>query len=115
MKRIAQPPIDPRTRPAERRGFGPGLTLAVLGALAAFFGLGRITDVETLQGSLAIEREIHVAFAHGGVRYADYKPPGPGSPDGVWTEDREATSTSSSKSRRLLFRIDTAAKDPCPT
>lgn len=119
MKRVPQPPINALTRRREQRGAWPGLVLSVAGLLAGFFGLGRLTDVETVQGCLALEKEINMAFAHGGVKEAQAKPSPPSalnpgqpllSPEGL-----PLNLPATHGGGPLRFRIDTTAKDPCPT
>ena len=109
--------MQAQIRDREERGPWPGLMMAAVGLICGFFGLGRVTDVETLQGSLALEKEINVAFAHGGVKDARPKPPSlvpllPGqpvpSPETLFAQTRATGNTP-------RFRIDTTAKDPCPT
>ena len=119
MRRVPQPPIHAATRPRESRSAVPGLALALAGSLAGFFGLGRITDVETLQGGLALEREIHMAFAHGGVRDTHKTPPTLAALETAANNpalDALASVPASAHSQgRPRFQIDTTAKDPCPT
>jgi hypothetical protein len=119
MIRVPQPPMNPSARGAERHPAWLGLVMAGVGALFALFGLGRLTDIETVQGGLAIEREVNMAFAHGGVRDVSSQPPptipnrfGPPMSDEPVLPHQTA---SPGESEVVWIRIDMTAQNPCPT
>ena len=120
MQRVPQPDIDPSARDRERRSSWPGLVLGVVGLLTGLFGLGRVTDVETVGGGLAIESEINMAFAHGGVRVVTPKPGPAMSPEtGLppWTGPLGLAGGPGMGERegKLKLRVDAGATSPCPT
>jgi hypothetical protein len=122
MIKIPQPPILRDLRPAEDRKFWSGLLVSLAGLLLALFGLGRITDVETVQGGLAIEKEINMAFAHGGVKVTGLKPaPLPPPPDIGLPPGEDPNFPPipppilEPNNADVKLRIDPTATDPCPT
>ncbi len=120
MTASVQPRVDPAQRPRETRSFLPGFVFCVAGLLGALYGLGRLTSVEKVSGDLALETEVNMAIAHGGVRYVVEQQAGPesefdrarrrgvveGMPGGAgWREP----------ARVGRLRIDLTSKEPCPT
>ncbi len=118
MSRVPQPAIDPAARDPEIRASWPGLVLSVVGLLTGLFGLGRVTNVETVGGGLAVESEVNMAFAHGGVVVVSPKPaPSPPAATGLppWTAPQGLAGGTGTSDGKVKLQVDAGAKDPCPT
>jgi hypothetical protein len=87
-----------------------------------WWGEGRLTRIENLQGDATVEREVNMALAHGGVQVAAAVPaprPPPGFELPPWIPQPEPRPPRSGGDLRpggpYRLRIDATAKDPCPT
>jgi len=119
--RIAQPPINPLQRDAERHEFWPGFILALIGALVLFCGAQHMTGVDTTDGNSAWEFQLVKAFSNGGIEYASgiAAPPPPPNPDdpaaaaaAVERWERESARAAVTRGK---VRVNTGATAPCPT
>ena len=106
-RKVVQPPINRLARDPERRDFGPGLVLTLIGVLVALCGARHLTGVETLEGNTAWETQLIRAFTVGGLQFPDPAPspllleaPGAGPPPAA---------------ALLPPRVNTGANTPCPT
>lgn len=120
MNKVHQPQIDPARRLPEGRSFLPGFVLSLAGLLLVLFGLGRITGVEKVSGDLALETEVNLAMAHGGVRYVVEQQAEPGVETQQLRRDESRENLPGAVPRRFLagtaqLRIDLTSKEPCPT
>jgi hypothetical protein len=121
FQRVPQPPVNRTLRPTERHGFWPGFVLALTGVLLGFAGAQRLTGVNTVEGESARETELIKAFTSSGLQYASLlEPPAPPKPTGDPAADAAALAKwdrdqTSFEPLAWKIRVDTSAKDPCPT
>jgi hypothetical protein len=118
LKRIPQPPIDLARRSREERPAWIGSSIAGLALLLAVIGLVRLTRVETVDENLALEPQVNLAFAHGGVRMVHPKvemPSIPGAPPWMPGDPPLTVAGPQARLRGSRLAIDLTAKDPCPT
>jgi hypothetical protein len=121
FQRVPQPPVDPARRNPERHSFWPGFIVAMAGLLLVLAGAQRSTGVSTVEGDRAGETEFMKAFTAGGIQYADQlTPPEPPKPTGNPAADAAAFARwdkqmASAEPVTWKIRVDTSAKDPCPT
>ena len=115
-RKVAQPPINRLARDPERRDFGPGLVLALIGVLVALCGARHLTGVETLAGNTAWETQLIRAFTVGGLQFPAPAPPpllleatGAGPPSAA------AVRAAPISAAPVAPRVDTGANTPCPT
>ncbi len=112
--------IHPAQRLTESRSFWPGFILCLAGLLLALFGLGRITAVEKVSGDLALETDVNMAIAHGGVQLTGEEqqltePQTEPAARAHATEGTLADAQLRVRSAKSRLRIDLSAKEPCPT
>jgi hypothetical protein len=120
MNRIAQPPIAPTARAAERHDFWPGFIAAVIGAVLLFCGVRHLTGIETVEGGTAWETQLVKAYSSGGLKYPQHAAltPPPKLDDPVAAAaalDRWQRQNAHPAAPAWKVRVDTAAKTPCPT
>ena len=121
FQRVAQPPVDPAQRDAERHDFWPGFVVLLIGALLVFGSAQRLTGLNTVEGNSARETQLVKAFSSGGLQYADQlEPPAPPRPTGDPAADAAALALWDREQARATppswkVRVDTGAKTPCPT
>jgi hypothetical protein len=94
--------------------------VALIGLVLVLVGFGRITQVETVDGTAAREVEINLAIAHGGVKMIAAAPPAEAPPNfevPPWlnTEVVAPPPSKSSKAVSPGLKIDIRAKAACPT
>ena len=118
MQRVAQPPIQPSQRPAERAEFWPGFILSIIGLLVLLAGTQHLTGVDTTDGGTARETQLMKAFASGGLEMVEAAPlPDPG----AFADPAQAAAAieqwerASARSTGPKFRVNTGAANPCPT
>jgi hypothetical protein len=95
-----------------------GLSIGGVALLLALFGLVRLTRVETVDEDFALEPQVNLAFAHGGVRMVHPQmamPSIPGAPPWMPGDPPLVGAEPQQKPRGSRLAIDLAAKDPCPT
>jgi hypothetical protein len=119
--RVPQPPVDVSRRNPERHSFWPGFAFTLLGLGLLLVGALRSTGVGTVDGDDAREVQLMKAFTSGGLEYAgDAEPPEPPKPTGNPAVDAAALARwdkemANAEPPTWKVRVDTAAKDPCPT
>jgi len=121
--RITQPPVDRWARPQERRTLWPALLLVIGGLGVGFFGLGRLTTVESTEGHRTFEAQLHLAFAYGGVERAaavapqlpPNAPPGFEVPPWVQLQPMPTVPVETEGEWTGDLVVNLGAKDPCPT
>ena len=116
--RVEQPPIRPFSRDAERHEFWPGFIVALIGAAVLVCGARHLTDVETLTGGSAWETQLIKAFSSGGLQYGTTAPPprpGDLNDPTIFRPPSTASERLVASTGRSKVRINTAAKNPCPT
>lgn len=120
IRRISQPPINPRTRPTEQHDFWTGGVIAIVGLLILIAGLRHLTGVETLDGSSAWETQLVKAFATGGLRYDEATAAAPlnlpdNPADAAAMLDRARQAATGKRHAIGRVRVDVGASTPCPT
>jgi hypothetical protein len=116
MRRVPQPPLNPASRDAEQHDFWPGLVVVLIGAVLAFCGARRMTNIDTVDGGSASEPQLMMAFAFDGLQYADrLAPPPPPKGDDPEALERWARENRKAEAPNWKVRVDTAARTPCPT
>jgi hypothetical protein len=116
MRRIPQPPLNPASRDVERHDFWPGLVAVLIGAVLAFCGARRLTNIDTVDGGSASEPQLIMAFAFDGLQYADrMAPPPPPKGDDPEALQRWARESRKAEAPAWKVRVDTSARTPCPT
>ena len=116
MRRVPQPPVNPALRDVEHHDFWPGLVAVLIGAVLAFCGARRLTNIDTVDGGSASEPQLIMAFAFDGLQYADrMAPPPPPKGDDPEALERWAREQRKAESPAWKVRVDTAARTPCPT
>jgi len=120
MNKVQQPHLDPTRRLPDGRSFLPGFVLSLAGLLLVLFGLGRITGVEKVSGDLALETEVNIAIAHGGVRYVVEQQAEPGFETQQLRRAESPERLPGAVPRRFFpgtarLCIDLTSKEPCPT
>jgi hypothetical protein len=119
-KRVPQPPVNSARRDLERHEFWPGFIAALIGIVLLFCGARHLTGVDTVAGSTASEAQLMKAFSAGGLQYADLMPP-PAPPKladpaaAAEALDRWARQTANPAPPSWKVRVDTSAKQACPT
>ena len=117
--RIAQPPINPLQRDAERHEFWPGFILALIGAFLLVCGARHMTGVDTTDGASAWEFQLVKAFSNGGIESADGvappPPPNPHDPAAAAAVERWERESARAAATRGKVRVNTGATAPCPT
>ncbi len=120
MRRVPQPPINPAQRPAERHDFWPPFIIALIALLVLVCGATHITNIETLEGNTASERQLVKSFTSGGLEVVQpsavapepVEPPGDPAAEAKAIERAERAAA---KSGGLKYRVNTGAANPCPT
>jgi hypothetical protein len=113
FRRVAQPPVNPAMRDAERHDFWTGFVLAVVGFVLLLCGARHLTGVETVQGGTAWETQLVKAFSSGGLRFPEQvaPPPPPKDADPAalerWARQNPPPT--------WKVRVDAGATTPCPT
>ena len=117
-RRIKQPPIVASARASEAREPWAGLAVGILALTLGLCGVTHMTEVNTLTGSGASERQLIKAFSSGGLRYSDAM----AMPDPSVLNDpvRSAVAFERLQQRkhhgpRITYRVDAGATTPCPT
>ena len=119
--RVPQPPVDAARRKTERHRFWPGAVLTLAGLVFLGAGVSRPTSVDTVSGGPASETQLMKAFTSGGLQFGDeQEPPAPPKPTGNPAVDAAALARwdkqmANAQPVDWTVRVDTTAKDPCPT
>jgi hypothetical protein len=116
MPKVFQPPIQPLARDREEHAWWPAGLAVFFGVVLAGYGFLRVTPVETVQGNLALETEVNVALAHGGVKDAEKTPPPPPPDLQNWDPSKPPPAPPPAPLVGISrLRIDLSAKAACPT
>ena len=116
MRRIPQPPVNPAARATERHDFWPGFIAVLIGAILAFCGARRVTNIDTVDGGSASEPQLVMAFAFDGLQFASrVSPPRPPRGDDPEALQRWAREQRKAETPTWKVRVDTSARTPCPT
>jgi hypothetical protein len=118
LARVAQPPINPALRRAEQPSFWTGLALLLVAFIFLLSGATHLTGIETTDGKPAREFELVKAFARGGLIDANAPAPldlsildDPSAAAAAFEQlDRQST-----QPRKMKYRVDSGAANPCPT
>jgi hypothetical protein len=120
MNRIPQPPVNPALRDREQHDFWPGFIAALIGIILVYCGARHLTNVDTVEGTTAWETQLVKAFSSGGLQYPSQVAPAP--PPKVEDPaaaaealDRWAKEQANATPLSWKVRVDTGAKNPCPT
>jgi hypothetical protein len=116
--RLPQPPVNPALRDLEHHDFWPGFIAALIGVILLFCGARHLTSVDTVEGNTAWETQLVKAFSAGGLQYPVPPAPPPKSDDsaaGAEALDRWTRLQASLPAPTWKVRVDTGARNPCPT
>lgn len=120
MRSTTDPQFDSAPQPAKSRSFLPGFIFCFAGLLSALYGLGRLTSVEKVSGDPALETEVNIAIAHGGVRFVvEHEPELEAERERAHrrglAESSPLETIWPSRIAKGKLRIDLSSKEPCPT
>jgi hypothetical protein len=118
FRRVSQPPVNPGLRDPERHGFWLGCIVALAGVALAYCGSRHVTAIETVDGGIASETQLMKAYSTSGLQFPDQiAPPPPPKPEAgpealaLWARQ----TAKAAEPPRWKVRVDTSAKEPCPT